>query len=118
MNLDPRRQQLVIKRMRRVMLQAIFNPSLQQQHHTGAALCRLYQGAKKDAPGQEVSVGNNDFTLRAVDSLQVGPLDVTAMAQIITHQKNNFRRVNALRPIRDKPPDFLATPAEDRKSVV
>jgi hypothetical protein len=53
------------------MLQTVFHLALQQQHCTDTALYGTIQGTTKGAPGQKISIGNNDFALRAGNRLQI-----------------------------------------------
>src|SRR5450759_2236361 len=105
-------QQLIIECMRRVVLHAVFNPALQQQHDTDTALHGLYQGQAKVASGQKISVGNDDFALCTGNSLKVGAFDIMPMAQIITQYQSDAGSDNLLVPLQNKSPDFLAAPAK------
>ena len=91
-DLDTPSQQLIIERMRRVVLHAVFDPALQQQHDADAALRRLYQCLAKSASGQKIGIGDDDFALRAGNRIQVGIFDIMPMAQIIAqHQRDALR---------------------------
>ena len=69
--------------MRRIVLHAVFDPALQQQHDTDTALRGLYQCLAKHASGQKIGIGDDDLALRAGNRIQVGVFDIMPMAQVV-----------------------------------